>query len=428
MLLLVLPLGLGDCARNDPPPVPYRPTRQDYAAFAEAWPDLLEPNYLPFMVHRQPRDDAGGDLLFFCRWPDEAMPIPVWVTPAEIPESLQDEFTPRDPKLYTRAARQALSTWERELEGLVRFRRVTKPEQARLTLRLVAERAPEPDPEHKVLGTTKLAEACRVGGLDPDAERLDVGFEVAELALYLADEFGLLAPDQVEWIALHEIGHALGMRGHSPIPADLMFEVARDRVTVTEGLSPEDVNSFVSLYQLPNGTIFARALDDPDPPPPPAPGPPELALAPHVDTRLGFELRPPAGWTRLPTAQGMAAVHGTTWDYVASFQVVVHRFERVEDYVERYGAYYAGRGRVTPPARLAVNGHRALQVEIDRFDAARIEQVTVVESGDGRVVVLIGDCPRDVIGAYRPWFRLALGSLRIRPLPEEAWPARRGGG
>ncbi len=423
--MLVLALVLGDCAGEKPSPVPYRPTRQDYAAFAEAWPELLEPNYLPFMVHRVPGDDAAGDLLFFCRWPDDAMPIPVWVTPARIPGSLQDEFSPRDPELYARAARRALATWERELEGLVRFQQVETAGEARLTLRLVGERAPEPDPERKVLGTTKLADACRVGGLDPDAERLDVGFEVAELELYLADEFGLLAPDQVEWIALHEIGHALGMRGHSPIPADLMYEVARDRVTVHEGLSPEDVNSFVSLYQIPNGTIFARALEDPDPPPPPAPGPPQLALAPHVDTRLGFSLRPPAGWTRLSTAQGMAAVHGTTWDYVASFQVVVHRFDTVEDYVERYGDYYAQRGRVTPPVRLAVNGHRALQVEIDRFDAPRVEQITAVESGDGRLVVLIGDCPREAIDAYRPWFRSSLGSLRISALPEEAWPARR---
>ena len=378
------------------------------------------------MVHRLPRDDAPGHLLFFCRWPDEAMPIPVWVTPAVIPAALQDEFSPRDPALYSRAAWSALATWEKELEGLVRFRRVDRAEQARLTLRLLAERAPVPEPELKVLGKTKLAGACRIGRLDPDAERLEVGFEVAELALYLADEFGLLAPAQVEWIALHEIGHALGMKGHSPIPADLMYEVARDRVTVHEGLSPEDVNSFVSLYQIPNGTIFARAPEDPDPPPPPAPGPPKLAIAPHVDARLGFELRPPAGWTRLSTAQGMAAVHGTTWDYVASFQVVVHRFATVEEYVERYGDYYARRGVVTPPLRLAVGGRRALQVEIDRFDAPRIEQVTAVESGDGRLVVLIGDCPREAIEAYRPWFAASLGSLRIRALPEEAWPARRG--
>jgi hypothetical protein len=121
----------------------------------------------------------------------------------------------------------------------------------------------------------------------------------------------------------------------------------------------------------------------------------------------------------------MAAVDGTTWDYVASFQVVVHRFATLEDYQERYGAYYAQRGDVTPLARAAVDGRRALQVEIDVFEAPRIEQVTVIEVGDGRVVVTIGDCPRESIEAYRPWFSAALASLRITELPEEAWPRRR---
>ena len=57
------------CASAAPPPVTetYRPTRRDYASFAAAWPDLYDPNYLPFMVHRQP-DGPEGDRLFFCRW------------------------------------------------------------------------------------------------------------------------------------------------------------------------------------------------------------------------------------------------------------------------------------------------------------------------------------------------------------------------
>jgi len=39
----------------------YRPDRRDYAAFQAAFPDLLEPNYLPFMVHRLPGDGPDGD-------------------------------------------------------------------------------------------------------------------------------------------------------------------------------------------------------------------------------------------------------------------------------------------------------------------------------------------------------------------------------
>lgn len=423
-LAAALGLALLACANGGEPgaKVPYEPNRRDYATFASAWPDLLEPNYLPFMVHRLAREGAAGDLLFFCRWPAEAMPLAVRIVPAEIPEALQDEFAPKDPTRYVRAVESALATWERELEGLVRFRLVDG--EADLTVRLVAERAPVPEPDLKVLGSTPVSRGCRVRGADRDAERLEVSFEAMQLRLFLADEFGLLEPDQVEWIALHEIGHGLGMRGHSPIPADLMYEVARDRIMVQEGLSVEDVNSFVSLYQLPNGAVFGDVAEGEGEPPPGGPGLPELSIAPYVDSRLGFEFYPPAGWMRVPTAQGMVAVHGVTWDYTASFQVVVHRYPTIDAYLERYWPYYLSRGYLSRPAPLVVNGRRAFQTEIEVFEAPRIEQITLIEVGDGRLITIIADCPIEMIDAYRPWFSAALASLEITELPEEAWPRR----
>ena len=86
-------------------------------------------------------------------------------------------------------------------------------------------------------------------------EQVAVRYQVPELWVYVADEFGLLNADQVERIALHEIGHALGMRSHSPVPNDLMFQMVRERPGPAR-LSFEDVNSFVSLYALPNGTVY----------------------------------------------------------------------------------------------------------------------------------------------------------------------------
>ena len=43
----------------------YEPDRREYLAFREGWPDLIEPNYLPFMVHRFEGDAARGDVLVF---------------------------------------------------------------------------------------------------------------------------------------------------------------------------------------------------------------------------------------------------------------------------------------------------------------------------------------------------------------------------
>jgi hypothetical protein len=413
--VVVVASGCVGGLREPEPRPPYRPDRRDYAAFRAAFPEVLEPNYLPFMVQRVPQPGGRDDVLLFCRWPDDAMPIPVWVGAPEIPEALQDEFDPRDPAIYVAAVSAALDAWEDELEGLVRFRRVEKRRDARLSIVLRGEQAPEPDEDVRVLGMTPIVHACRVGDWYENADRLHVEFAVPALRIFVADRFGLLSASQVEWIARHEIGHALGMRGHSPIPADLMYEVARDRVSVRE-LSDQDVNSFVSLYRLPNGTVFGRVAPNDDgsrrEPVPPS-GPPMLAPAPHVDTGHGFSVRLPEGWLRVETAQGMVAVDGVTWDYMASFQIVVSRYDTIEDYLRRFGAYYLQRSRVLYYGVLVVNGRRSLQTLLATREGGYVEEVTFIETGDGRVVVVTADCRADHYAAFQPWFEASLATLEI---------------
>ena len=410
-------LGLQACAFADPKPARegYVPNRRDYAAFRAGAPEVLDPNYLPFMAHRISQTGGRDDLLIFCRWDEAEMPLAVYIAPAQIDESLQDEFDPRDPALYVDGVARALDTWESHLESLVRFRRVERPEDAQLRIALIGERAPTPEEDVKVLGTTRVGDACRAKGWDPDADRLRVEFRVPEFRIYVADEFGLLSDQQVEWVALHEIGHALGMRFHSPIPGDLMYEIVRDRLQIAEGLSIEDVNSFVSLYRLPNGSVFGRVRpgaggEAPEALPPT--GPPMLTVAPYVDGRLGFSLKLPQGWLPVETPRGMFAVDGLTWDYTASFQIVMHRYPTIEAYLARYGAYYATRGRLVYSEEMVVNGRRAVRGLVARPGNVA-EEITLIESGDGRLVAVTADCPTQHFGAYGPWFEAALSTLDI---------------
>jgi len=410
---------------------PYRQDRRDYLAFREGYPEVLEPNYLPFMVHRKPGDDASGDLLLFCRWPEEAMPLPVYIEEAEIPAGLQNEFDPVDPARFTRAVARALVAWEAELEGLVSFRRVDVPEEALLKLRVLAAEAPTPEPEVRVLGATEaLRRACEPHGWDPDSERLEVSFTVPEAVLYAADEFGLLTDAQVEAIALHEIGHALGMLGHSPIPTDLMYRVLGER-TVTGGFSDADVNSFVSLYRLPNGTHYGHVAPGGSSSPP-VPGPPsggvELSFAPHVDASQGFELRTPAGWLRAATPRGVFTANGPIWDHDASFEIFVWPYATIEEYLERFGArLFAGTWRrYTAP--VVVAGHRALEVAVEDPSGELALDFHFVELGDGRVMVLLAIVPVEFEKRWRPWFQAVLASLEIWSQPSAPQPVPPGGG
>lgn len=394
-------------------PRDYWPSRRDYAAFRSAHSDLLEPNYLPFMAHRLVGDELLGDYLVLCRWPDAAMPLKLYIDSPVIPESLQDEFDPVEPQEFVAAVEAAIAKWEGELEGLVTFEQVSDPSRADIELVLVAEQAPE-DLEMRKLGVISFSDACQVDRPDPDSDRLIVRFEVQSLHVYLADPFGLLNPAQVESIALHEIGHALGMRSHSPIPGDLMYRIMRDRAVPR--LSQQDVNSFVTLYRLENGTIFGHVPPggrDVDPGPLAPQGPPLLSLAPYVDPRLGFDVHVPEGWMRMETAQGMLAIDGVTWDYSASFQVIVHRYPTLESYLSRFGAYHLGRGEVIDSEFTEIAGKRAFRAVVLNFDGRSADQITLIEVGDGRVVAVIADCPLKVWGQYRNWFEAALASLEI---------------
>jgi len=404
----------------------YVHNRDDYLAFREVWPEVLEPNYLPFMVYDVPAhrvsalEGLGVKLglvaepprrLVFCHWTPDDMPLAVWIEPPAALEAIEEVTEPGAAERYVEAVEEALATWQRDLDGAVRFVPAADAEAADFVVRLLAERAPEPAADVRVYGAAAVGDSCRVVGGDPDY-RLEVRFRVRDVRLYVADEHGLLLAEQVKGIARHEIGHALGMRGHSPIPADLMFEEADDRRD-RRGLGLSDLNSFLSLYALPSGTVYA------DPRAVPAAarrllpeGAPRLDLAPHVDTRLGFEIQLPEGWQRQPTPYGVVAVNGLPWDYEASFQLNVHRFDTIEEFVERFGPAYLVDATLLSIENREVAGHRAREVRL-RTDLGTREELTLIESGDGRVLIAIAECPLEQQDAYHAWFGAVLETLEI---------------
>jgi hypothetical protein len=412
-------------APAEPESVPYRPDRRDYLAFRQAYPELLEPNYLPFMVHRKRGVAATGDVLLFCRWPRSRMPLRIYVDEPVIPAELQREVHPIPAERYTDAVMGALATWERELEGLVSFVRADDPKSAELRFRVRAREGPMPEPQIRVLGVTAaLRKACQPLGWDPDSDRMQVRFEVPEAILYAADEFGLLTPAQVEVIALHEIGHVLGMMGHSPVPTDLMYR-ALGRRSTRDGLTQSDINSFVSLYRLPNGTHYGNAMPG-EPPPRPSPGPPsgppELSLAPHVDSRQGFEVRTPARWMRSAGAHGLFSANGPIWDHDASLEIFVWPHPTIEAYLERFEATLFANTwrRYSGPAEL--DGRRGLEVSVEDPTGRLALDFLFVELGDGRVMVVLFSCPVEEAESWRPWFQAALRSLEIWPQSAETRP------
>jgi predicted Zn-dependent protease len=419
--------GCGTYAR--PSREPFLPSRYDYEQFRGQNPDLggalLEPNYLPFVAHRMELAGSQEDVIVFCRWSEDRFPLSVYVYPPSIGADIQSEFKPQDPALYVDAAWQALASWQQAGAGAVSFERAANADDADLRVELVGQAGPAPEAGVQVLGTTPLARACRVRGRSVVQGRLDVTFRVPVIRVFVADQHGLLPPDQVERNVLHEMGHALGMRGHSPIPADLMYEVARDRRV--SRLSGADANSLRALYAIPNGTLYARMPRGaaPERPAPSAPtGPLQLSLSPYVDERLGFSLHVPPGWRLIPAPRGVVAIDGLAWDYEGSFQVIVHGYPSIASYVRRHGQGHVRDGRVLEQAAVEVAGHPAFRMRVAQRGDTLIEEHLFVETGDGRLIVVIEESPADLYEGFAPWFGAILGSFQVLPaqIPGAAMP------
>ncbi len=418
-VLAAVALAAAGCgAYAKPSREPFLPSRYDYARFRDEGPGradaLLEPNYLPFAAHRMELAGHREDVIVFCRWDEDRFPLSVYVYQPSIPAALQSEFKTQDPSQYVDAAWHALASWQEAGAGAVSFQRAANADDADLRVELIGAAGPAPEEGVQVLGTTPLARACRVQGRSIVQDRLDVRFKVPVIRIYVADQHGLLPPDQVERNVLHEMGHALGMKGHSPIPADLMYEVARDRRV--SRLSQADANTLRALYAIPNGTIYAEMPRGaaPERPAPAAPsGPLQLSVAPYVDDRLGFSLHVPLGWRLIPAQRGVVAIDGLAWDYEGSFQVIVHSYATIASYLQRHGEGHVRGGRVLDQASFDLAGHPAFRLRVAQRGDTLIEEHLFIETGDGRLIVVIEESPADLYAGFAPWFEAMQASLQV---------------
>ena len=110
----------------------------------------------------------------------------------------------------------------------------------------------------------------------------------------------------------------------------------------------------------------------------------------------------------------MVAVDGLTWDYDASFQLLVRPYPSIDAYLGRHAQAYLDGTVVREQRELSVAGARGLRFVLAREDRDMVEELTFLEPGDGRVVVVIAECPAPLYEDYRPWFEAVLASLELR--------------
>lgn len=159
-------------------------------------------------------------------WPKNLMPLKIYVAPAAgVPgykPSFGDDLD------------SAIAAWSKALDGIVSFQKTDKRESADIDIHWTND------------ASTALMKAER-GDCKYIAN--GAGMKHADILLLTGDGAvsDKLNDAKVTWVAMHELGHALGVNAHSNNPTDVMYFAA----PVKDGmpsLSARDVKTFKRLY------------------------------------------------------------------------------------------------------------------------------------------------------------------------------------
>jgi tetratricopeptide (TPR) repeat protein len=157
------------------------------------------------------------------RWPESRMPITVFIEPGEAVNGYRPEFDD--------CLRHAFQEWTTTTKSKVRFDVVNDRDGAEMIVTWTDDmHAPELRAEAGKANVTQ----------DSD------GIRSADLKLLTVSPFkeGPLGSEALYRVCLHEIGHALGIIGHSPYPDDIMYPLLSDQ----SGITPRDAKTFFAVY------------------------------------------------------------------------------------------------------------------------------------------------------------------------------------
>jgi predicted Zn-dependent protease len=164
------------------------------------------------------------------RWPDSAMPIKVYVAPFRWYEKSKQQ----ESYAYNQMVYDAFATWEQVSGGAIRFQYVATLDNSQI------------DVSWRRVDRTSLGHCQYMINAQSLLYSAEIKIGISDGIIHAQyNDMG-----EVKHTILHEVGHAIGLLGHSDGEPDIMYVPHQYGVTA---LSPRDVDTLCTLYRLPPG-------------------------------------------------------------------------------------------------------------------------------------------------------------------------------
>ncbi|MFN8654958.1 MAG: tetratricopeptide repeat protein [Candidatus Obscuribacterales bacterium] len=181
------------------------------------------------------------------RWPAQRMPIRIFIKDGSRVPGYQSDFNG--------ILRQSFEDWSRASGGLVRFDTASSADQADIVCTWIADpqqlaNKAEAGEAH-IYGKRASAPPDVAIGTTDGADSA-AGSDISRGTILLLTQ--PLSPglpvtrNSIRLLCLHEIGHVLGLTGHTIVPSDIMFYSAVSYKDEWRYLSPRDAKTITRLY------------------------------------------------------------------------------------------------------------------------------------------------------------------------------------